>query len=75
MLMAKAYYPTGNGSYTEWTPDMVGALGANFTCMSYKVCDSKTDWNKLAAGIYYIGQKFFQLICINPREPIHMVFF
>lgn len=57
--MAKAYYPTGNGSYTEWTPDMVGALGANFAGMSYKGYDGKTDWNKLAAGIYYIGQTSF----------------
>ena len=59
MLMAKAYYPTGNDSYTEWTPDMVGALGANFAGMSYKGYDGKTDWNKLAAGIYYIGQTSF----------------
>lgn len=56
MLMAKAYYPTGNGSYTEWTPNMVGALGANFAGMSYKGYDGKTDWDKLTAGIYYIGQ-------------------
>lgn len=54
--MAKAYYPTGNGSYTEWTPDMVGALGANFEGMSYKSYDGKTDWDTLTAGIYYIGQ-------------------
>lgn len=57
--MAKAYYPTGNGSYTEWTPNMVGALGANFAGMSYKGYDGKTDWDKLDAGIYYIGLKSF----------------
>lgn len=38
---------------------MVGALGANFAGMSYKGYDGKTDWNKLAAGIYYIGQISF----------------
>lgn len=54
--MAEAYYPTDNGSYTKWTPDMVGALGANFEGMSYKDYDGKTDWNELTAGIYYIGQ-------------------
>lgn len=53
--MAKAYYPTSNSSYTEWTPDMVGALGANFAGMSYKSYDEKTDWNKLTAGIYYVS--------------------
>ena len=73
--MAEAYYPTGNGSYTKWTPDMVGALGANFEGMSYKGCDSQTDWNTLAAGIYYIGQTSFQLIYINLWEPIHTAFF
>ena len=56
--MAKAYYPSG-GSFKEWTPDMVGALGANFAGMSYKGYDGKTDWNKLTAGIYYIGQASF----------------
>ena len=56
--MAKAYYPSGN-TYTEWTPDMVGALGANFSDMSYKGYDGKTDWDKLDSGIYYIGQTSF----------------
>lgn len=66
--MSKAYYPTGNGSYTEWTPDMVGALGANFEGMSYKKCDSKTDWDKLSAGIYYIGQDSFSTDLHQPPE-------
>lgn len=52
--MAKAYYPFNN-TYKEWTPDMVGALGANFAGMSYMRYDGTTDWNSLAAGIYYIG--------------------
>lgn len=52
--MAKAYYPTGNGSYTEWTPDMVGALGSSFSNMLYKTYDGETDWNVLDSGIYYI---------------------
>lgn len=56
--MAKAYYPSGNG-YTEWTPDMVGALSTNFEGMSYKGYDGKTDWDKLSAGIYYIGLSSF----------------
>lgn len=64
--MAKAYYPTGNGSYTEWTPDMVGALGANFAGMSYKDYDGKTDWDKLTAGIYYVGQTSFSVDLHQP---------
>lgn len=56
--MAKAYYPSGN-TYKEWTPDMVGALGSSFSNMSYKGYDGKTDWDKLDAGIYYIGLSSF----------------
>lgn len=66
--MAKAYYPTSDGSYTEWTPDMVGALGADFAGMSYKVCDSKADWNELAAGIYHIGQDSFSADLHQPVD-------
>lgn len=65
--MAKAYYPSG-GSFKEWTPDMVGALGANFAGMSYKSYDGKTDWNKLSAGIYYIGQTSFSYDLHQPVE-------
>lgn len=54
--MARAYYPVGS-DFKPWTPDLVGALGADFSGMSYKSYDSAKDWDTYTeSGVYYVAQ-------------------
>lgn len=41
--MARAYYPTDEGEYTVWTPDMVGAAAENHTHTYLSSLDTRSD--------------------------------
>lgn len=41
--MARAYYPTGEGEYTAWTPDMVGAAAENHIHTGLTLVDNRSE--------------------------------
>lgn len=69
--MARAYYPTGEGEYTAWTPDMVGAAPSNH---SHKTITDSGDGRQLSFNYSTDGMQSAQWCAVwngNSLQSMH----